>query len=244
MAVEREEITHEYYLHLFGESDEENEEFFDPQGSDIDEGILTSNESESEEEESDEEDEGEEMWSDALEDFDIEPFDPTISGFQVEIPDSASALFFFNLLFDEDLMDLVIAETNRMARQKRADKPQLLEKWCDISKQEFKCYLGLSIMMGICVLPQVADYWSSDPYLQNRGVQSKMTKNRYEEISQYLHFTDSSIEPPKGSPDYDRLYKVRPIMAKVVENIQHVYYPGQNIAIDEAMTAFKGRLGF
>ena len=67
----------------------------------------------------------------------------------MKIPDNASALFFFQLMFDEDLMDHVIAETNRLARQKRADKPQLLEKWHDISKQEFKTYLGLCVMMGI-----------------------------------------------------------------------------------------------
>ena len=71
-----------------------------------------------------------------------------------------------------------------------------------------------------------------------------MTKNRFEEIRQFLHFSDSSNEPPKGSPEYDHLYKCQPVLTKVVENVQRAYYPGQNIAIDEATIACKGRLGF
>ena len=246
MATGTEGISLEGFVDIFGElPGGYEEEFFDANGSDLDEDILTWDESESENEESeDDESNNEDIWSDVLEDFDIESFDSSNPEIQVKIPDNASALFFFQLMFDEDLMDHVIAETNRLARQKRADKPQLLEKWHDISKQEFKTYLGLCVMMGIWVLPQTAGYWSSDPYLENRGIKSKMTKNRFEEIHQFLHFLDSSNEPPKGSPEYDHLYKCQPVLTKVVENVQRAYYPGQNIAIDEATIACKGRLGF
>ena len=71
------------------------------------------------------------------------------------------------------------------------------------NKPEFKAYLGLCIMMGIVVLPQVADYWSKDIFLENRGIKAVMTKNRFKEISQYLHFSDSASEPKKGEWNYD-----------------------------------------
>ena len=246
MATGTEEISLEGFVDIFGElPDGYEEEFFEANDSDLDEDIFTWDKSESENEEyEDDESDDEDIWSDTLEDFNIEPFDSSNSGIKVEIPDNASALFVFQLMFDEDLMDHVIAETNRLAGQKRADKPQLLEKWHDISRQEFKTYLRLCMMMGICVLPQTAGFWSSDPYLEKRGIISKMTNNRFEEICQYLQFLDSSNEPPKGSPKYDHLYKCRPVLTKVVENVQWAYYPGQNIAIDEAMIAFKGRLEF
>jgi hypothetical protein len=52
-------------------------------------------------------------------------------------------------------------------------------------------------------------YWSSDPFIGNTGIQNVMTKNRFEELSQYLHFSNSATEPQRGEENYDRLYKVR-----------------------------------
>ena len=71
-----------------------------------------------------------------------------------------------------------------------------------------------------------------------------MTKNRFEEICQYLHFSDSSREPKKGMPGYDRLFKCRQIITNVVSNIQSAYYPFKNISTVEGMITFKGRLIF
>ena len=33
-----------------------------------------------------------------------------------------------------------------------------------------------------------------------------MTKNRFEETSQYLHFNDSTKEPARGADNFDRLF--------------------------------------
>ena len=64
--------------------------------------------------------------------------------------------------------------------------------------------------MGINPLPQIAMNWSSNRYIGNIGVQETVTKNRFEEISQYMHFSDSTQESQRGD-DYDRLFKVRRI---------------------------------
>ena len=118
------------------------------------------------------------------------------------------------------------------------------KNWHDISRPELMAYLGLCIIMGINKLPRFSDYWTSDPFLENRGVKSVITKNRFEQICQYLYFSDSSLEPKKGTPGYDRLFKCRQIITNVVSNIQSAYYPFKTISIDEEMIAFKGRLNF
>ena len=240
------DVSADEFRQMFGDSDEEDvgeEGFQVGDESDLEiEGYSSEEESESEDGDSDVEEESE--WSEVLEDFDVEAFDTALSGIKVEIPDRPEALFFFTLLFGEDTIDLVIAETNRVARQKLAENESRLQQWRDISKPEFKAYLGICIMMGVAVLPRVADYWSTDPFLENRGIKAVMTKNRFEEISQYLHFNDSTREPAKGTPGYDRLYKCRPILFNILQNVQRAYYPGKNISIDEGMIAFKGRLKF
>ena len=71
-----------------------------------------------------------------------------------------------------------------------------------------------------------------------------MTKNLFEEISQYMHFSDSTQEPQCRDDDYDRLFKVRRIMNMVLSNFKQVYDPSKNMSINEGMIACKGRLSF
>jgi hypothetical protein len=47
--------------------------------------------------------------------------------------------------------------------------------------------------------------------------------------------------PWPGSAEFDKLYKVRPLLDKIHENSQAAYQPHQEVAVDEAMILFKGR---
>lgn len=74
-----------------------------------------------------------EDWSDKLADFEIDAFEAN-SGIQVLVPNDANAAYFLNLLFGEELFNLVVEEINKFARQKLADSPRRLALWCDINK--------------------------------------------------------------------------------------------------------------
>ena len=52
---------------------------------------------------------------------------------------------------------------------------------------------------------------------------------------------DNSTLSPPGSPDYDRIGKVRPIAESLSRQVAAVYEPGRDLSIDEAMILFKGR---
>ena len=84
------------------------------------------------------------------------------------------------------MIDLIVKETNGYARQKLATNIARLNKWQDTTSQEVKAYLGICLIMGINNLPRLAMYWSSDPFIGNTGIQNVLTKNRFEELSQYL----------------------------------------------------------
>ena len=45
-----------------------------------------------------------------------------------------------------------------------------------MSHNEIKAFLGVYVVMGVN-LPSTADYWSSDPFLGNKGIQKVMTKS-------------------------------------------------------------------
>ncbi|XP_068671890.1 piggyBac transposable element-derived protein 4-like [Montipora foliosa] len=237
-------VSAEEFHDIFGSSDEENNAA-DFNGSDIDVQELDSDIEEDENEsESDNDSNASDTieWSDELEDFDIEEFSGQ-QAIKFNVPENVSPNDFFSQLFGDSVIDTIVTETNRYARQKLADTPRL-QKWKDITNRELKAYFGICIIMGINNLPRIAMYWSTDPFIGNSGIQSVMTKNRFEEVSQYLHFVDSSKEPARGDANYDKLFKIRPILSIVLDNIQNAYEPSKNLSVDEAMIAFKGRLSF
>ena len=71
-----------------------------------------------------------------------------------------------------------------------------------------------------------------------------MSSRRFELIMKFLHLNDSEVQPQRGDPAFDKLYKVRPFLDLVVENFKSYYQPHQHIAIDESMISYKGRLSF
>ena len=85
--------------------------------------------------------------------------------------------------------------------------------------------------MGMVKLPSIALYWSSNNFFGNPGIMKIMSKNRFEEISQYLHFSDSSIEPARGTPGFDRLYKVRSVFDRVWQKCQTSCNPSKNLSV-------------
>jgi hypothetical protein len=68
-----------------------------------------------------------------------------------------------------------------------------------------------------------------------------MTLRRFEKINQYFHVSDRDSEPERESAQYDKLFKIRPVMTIVEQNCKDFYSPNENQAIDEGMVGYKGR---
>ena len=155
---------------------------------------------------------------------------------------NASPHKFFHLLFDNGWYEKIAVETNRYAAEqikKKADP-----RWHDVTAEEIRAYFGIQILMGIHKLPAYWCYWSEDNYLRVDAVANIMSKTRYEKVTQYLHVVNTDSAPKKGTPGYDPIAKVRPIVDKLQRNSQKCFRPGRELSVDEAMVAFKGRLGF
>ncbi len=71
-----------------------------------------------------------------------------------------------------------------------------------------------------------------------------MSSRRFELILRFLHLNDSSRQPQRGDPDFDKLYKIQPFMKLLIQNFKNNYIPYQHLSIDESMISYKGRLSF
>ena len=112
------------------------------------------------------------------------------------------------------------------------------------SLEELCAYVGFMLLMGIVHLPSIDDYWKNDEVYHYSPTAGRISHNRFRELHRYLHFVDNSTLAPPGSPEYDRLGKVRPVVKMLAERVAGVYEPGKEVSMNEAMIPFKARSSF
>ena len=104
--------------------------------------------------------------------------------------------------------------------------------------------ISVRVYMSILELPQIAMYWSTDALFGNLNIRRVMKRDRFDKIYQYLHLNDNTRNLPRGQPNHDKLFLVRPVLDAVLDMCLRNYNPHQNTSIDEAMVKFRGRLSF
>ncbi len=168
----------------------------------------------------------------------MQPFTgQSAAGLHVTVPDSPSESF--RLFFTSDLIEMIVEQSNMYAMEVMDEEK--VEKWNPITTQDLEAYFGFTILMGINSLPALEDYWKRNPVYHYSPVADRISRDRFMEISRYLHFADNSTLAPRGSPRYDRLAKVRPVLEHLKTRFSVVYTPGQDLSVDEAMIKFQGR---
>ncbi|KAK3724589.1 hypothetical protein QZH41_006354 [Actinostola sp. cb2023] len=175
-------------------------------GLESDEDRVSSPESEAEDEERAEEDE---EWTNQLNDFRTPDF-VLPSGMSIPLPAEPKEVDIFSAFVGDDLLDLMVAETNHYARQRLSTLPRRLEKFTEVTREEMRAYIGINIIMGMVRLPSIASYWSTDDFFTN-------------------------TEPARAAPNFDRLYKVCPIINYIKGKLKLHYNPTKNISVDEGM---------
>lgn len=92
------------------------------------------------------------------------------TGPQIE---TESPLEAFTVLFPDDLIQMLVTETNLYATQKVNGPIRN-----PTNKNEMSCFLGLNIMMGIKHLPSYRDYWSARPEIRDAFISKYMSVNK------------------------------------------------------------------
>ena len=159
-----------------------------------------------------------------------------------QVPSSRDPLEMFSHFFDDTLLGMIVHETNLFAAQSLA-AANSNTTW-ETSIEELRAYLGFMLVMGVNRLPETRDYWSRDDKLHNTFIASRITRDRFEEISRYLHFANNTTLPARDEPGYHRLQKVLPVITELKRRFLGAYHPHAQNSIDEAMIPFKGSVTF
>lgn len=137
----------------------------------------------------------------------------------------------FEKFFDQQLFELIAKESSKYAAYRHKPDP-------NITIEELKVYIGILVVSGYSVQSRLESYWSSDPDLRNELVCQAMRKNRFKQISQFLHFKDMNEPDPT-----DKIWKLRPLTDHLKKNMLSNFHPEQDLSYDESMIEYYGRHG-
>ena len=105
-------------------------------------------------------------------------------------------------------------------------------------------FLALTIQMEHGLRDKLTDYWATVGQLYTPFYSTVMKQDRYLHFLRYLRFTDNRNEPNRTDQNFDRLWKVQDRFEIVNATFSEFYSPSENLAIDEVIVSFKGRVIF
>ena len=85
---------------------------------------------------------------------------------------------FYSLFFDDEIVQLMVLETNRYAAQRKDFTPHSrMNKWYDTNPAEMGQFCGLVMWMGLVRMPSVQSYWQHSCLYRNDVAAKTMTRN-------------------------------------------------------------------
>ncbi|XP_063835394.1 piggyBac transposable element-derived protein 4-like [Ostrinia nubilalis] len=182
------------------------------------------------------------VFTGAREDF-HGPSGPT---FPVE---SVTPLDIFERIWDEAIIEHIIKETNRYAFQlfSRTNLTQQsrMRRWTDVTRDELWTFFGIIMLHSFVPNPVEKEYWYPLlPDLQIGNIKNRMSFRRFLLIKKCLHFVDNTSITEHSTGEQKKLKKIQPILNHLNDKFSSLYLPEQNIAIDESLLLWKGKLSF
>ncbi|CAB3241851.1 unnamed protein product [Arctia plantaginis] len=117
---------------------------------------------------------------------------------QLLVPPPTDPYDAFRLFIDDDLLDLIVRETNanavRVGAADNVKRNSRINNWKVLTKEELMTFLGLLLHTGTIRLNRICDYWKRH-YLFNIPCFGQfMSRNRFLLILRCLHFTSETSE--------------------------------------------------
>jgi DNA excision repair protein ERCC-6 len=103
----------------------------------------------------------------------------------------------------------------------------------EVSKEELIIFLVVLIASVYNELPGRRFYWNFEVDVRNWMVYNAITRDRLIQIMKYLHFADNSKMVAA-----DKMWKLRPLIEKLINNFQKHFVPLQELNTYESMVAY------
>jgi len=159
------------------------------------------------------------------------------------VPSENLELYIFKHIFDEDLVQHIVDETNKfyhfLVNNTVLSKHSKLGKWKDTNLNEMYIFFSLMLLMPHVKKNNIKNYWSTSVLLSTPIFGKIMTQDRFLLLLRVLHFNDNRNQIPG-----DRLFKIKIIVESLRKKFSSTYQPHQKVCVDESIVEWLGRLQF
>ncbi|XP_015438099.1 PREDICTED: piggyBac transposable element-derived protein 3-like, partial [Dufourea novaeangliae] len=138
---------------------------------------------------------------------------------------------YFSEFFDDEIINKICNETNLYSMQ---TKGVVLNCF----PFEIRRFFGVLLYLGVIQVPNLRMAWM--PNFRLSAVADSLSRVRFEKIKEAFHINDNTQQPERGSANYDKLYKIRPLLDKMKEKCNKINQE-EHQSIDEQMIKYKGR---
>lgn len=163
----------------------------------------------------------------------------------------------FTDIWSRDIMEHIVLETNRYAKQVINEKKSAgtltdssrLHRWVNTNVDEMYVFFAIYILMGSGHRTSQNEYWKTSGLLETPMFRKVMPYNRYILLNKFIHFADNSdasqsLPHSEGVMYSAKLAKITPVLRYLNSKFPNLYNLKQDIAIDESLTLYKGRLSW
>ncbi|GFW87146.1 piggyBac transposable element-derived protein 4 [Trichonephila clavipes] len=159
---------------------------------------------------------------------------------------SSGKMQYYEALIDNNLIDLIVHETNRYAEQTIGSsiphRHSRSKKWKPTSK-EMHVFIALIILQGIVKKSTNEQYWSKRHSISTSFFSKVMSYRRFNLIYRFFHFSDNETFVTE-THECPKLSKIWPVLKYLTIRFKEVVTPDRDVTIDENLMLFKGRLGW
>ena len=167
------------------------------------------------------------------------------SGPRVNLPEDAMPYDYYSHFLGDDFLDMMVTSTNTYAEEKieklrqagQLSRGSRWNKWKPVTVQEMRAVMAIIINMGIMSIPDLEAYWKTSWECYIPFFHDVMSRNRFQEIFWNLHI-------PQPAQSSARVDKVRLFLDHLQQKSQEAFNPGQEVAVDETIVGFRGRVSF
>jgi hypothetical protein len=122
------------------------------------------------------------------------------------------------------------------------EKKMFVHAWKPTAAEEIYILLGLLVLMCIIQKPCLQSYFSTKRMVAALGFGDIIARYRQELQCKFLHFSDSKSQNTNQGPP--KLFKIFSIISHLSNKFYILYFPYQNISVDESLTLWEGHPSF
>lgn len=159
-------------------------------------------------------------------------------GLNVDLRPESTPLDCLKTILTDDVLNYLVVSINEYAEElcmknTPARRRSIFGEWVPINRYELLKFLAVIIAFGLDPRPCIRDYWSMEEIYYNEFYHKMFGRERFEHIYHtMLHCSDKSSENKE---------KIEPFINMILENSNKVFYPFEDLAIDEMVIGFTGR---